>query len=79
MADAGAGNLRRPIGSVYQGADIGGICTIATDDADELFHVVPADGERRPAISPELRGAECIALLPRMIKLVLDQRAELCI
>lgn len=59
MLDVSAGNFWRPAGRVYKLAHTGSICTVATDDTDELLYVVPANGEDRAAgLAVEFRRAE---------------------
>lgn len=73
MGNVRSGYLRWPIGCIYDRTDAGSICPIAANDADELFDIMPADGEDRPAGRPaELGRAECIRLLGSVIELVLD-------
>lgn len=71
-------NLWRPVGSIDDRTDTGSICPVATNDANELLYVMPADGEDRPARAPaELGRAESIRLLGGVIELVLHERHEL--
>ncbi|EJL54875.1 hypothetical protein PMI09_02191 [Rhizobium sp. CF122] len=69
MADAGPGYLGRPVCRIYESADIGGVCPIASDHTDELFDVVSPYPEGRGTIAPELGSAVWVPLLPGMIEL----------
>jgi len=80
MCDPHSGDLGFLIGGVDHRAHAGGICTIATNNADEFFHVVCSQREGWKACHlAELWGSESIALLPSVIKLMLDESAKLSI
>src|SRR5690606_15212530 len=62
---------------LYKVPDPGGICAISADHTDELFDVMAAHGEGGQSALSEFRGTPLVALLATVVKLMLDQRAEL--
>ncbi|MBB3745009.1 hypothetical protein FHX10_004546 [Rhizobium sp. BK591] len=80
MVDESAGDRWRPAGCIHQFPNTGRIRPIPADDTNELFYVVPLDGEDRKAGHlVKLGRAECIALLGSMIQLVFQERQELSV